>query len=211
MARVATTMLWLITSLFLSSCAGTGGTIGGLFPAPKILKGKVESVLYYAPDNVFSVRLPYPPTRSKEDSYEWTYARVQEINDGPVIGVIFGPAAFDQNLYHAVLVRTPIKGNKENHVKYVFDKKIKSRPGTYAQKTMFSFNLNGRNCYYAVYENEKSYVLLSLTDATNSFFAVDVDVLKDNWSLARETDFVNRKWDTFNDMLESFTIMSTNK
>lgn len=205
MPRTVTVVFWLIASLLLASCAG--GTIGGLFPAPKILKGKVESPLYYSPENVFSIRLPQPPTQSKDDNYEWTYTKVNELSDGPVIGVVFGPAAFDQNLYHAVLVRAPMKDDKEAYVKDVFEKKVKSRTGQFTQKAQQTFNLNGRTCYYAVYESDNSFLVLSLTDATNSFYVVEADVSKKSArGRASESELIDRKWGVFNDMLESFKI-----
>ena len=56
---------------FLTSCAG--GTIGGLFPAPKILKGKLDNLTYTSPDGIFSVNAPV-----KEERGEWRYTEVRE-------------------------------------------------------------------------------------------------------------------------------------
>ena len=84
-------------ALLLAACSGTGGIIGGLVPAPKFLDGKVDKSTYYAPNNAFSVRLPHPPEQSAADRNEWIYTKVHEINDGPIVAVVFGPAAFDRN------------------------------------------------------------------------------------------------------------------
>lgn len=42
--------------ILLSGCAG--GTIGGLFPAPKILDGDLDDLKYTAPDKSFSITAP---------------------------------------------------------------------------------------------------------------------------------------------------------
>ena len=137
------------------------------------------------------------------------YAKVNEIHDGTVIGVVFGPAAFDLNLYHAVIIREPMKEDKDAYVKTVFENKLKSRAATYTQKATQTFTLNGRRCYYSVYESDNSFLVLSLTDANSSFFSIEADISKQGArGRTNLEDLINRKWGAFNDMLESFTLVS---
>ena len=120
--RIAIAVVLFLT---IAGCSSTGGTIGGLLPAPKAVKGKVEGTLYTAPDNSFRVATPY------SDPYEWKYAEVREDRDGNnVTWVIFGPAAFDKNIYHAVLVKHPITGSFDQQLAIIFNNKTKARPGS---------------------------------------------------------------------------------
>ena len=75
-------------------CSTTGGTIGGLLPAPKVLKGEIKDSVYIAQDQSFSVAVPH-----KEGSYEYKYMQVKEQYSEHGAYVSFGPAAFDQNIY----------------------------------------------------------------------------------------------------------------
>ena len=54
-------------------CSTTGGTIGGLIPAPKFMKGKVENSIYHAQDVSFEVRTPF-----EQGSYSYKYMEVKE-------------------------------------------------------------------------------------------------------------------------------------
>jgi hypothetical protein len=44
-----------------AGCRSTGGTIGGLVPAPKATKGTLSDGRYTAQDKSFSVAVPFPP------------------------------------------------------------------------------------------------------------------------------------------------------
>ena len=197
-------------ALLLAACSGTGGIIGGLVPAPKFLDGKVDKSTYYAPNNAFSVRLPHPPEQSNADQYEWAYTKVHEINDGPIIAIVFGPAAFDRNLYVAALARTPMLPDKDAHVNQAFGNRVQFRTATYgqtyAEKARQRFELHGRPCYYAVYESEKAFLVLSLTDAGSSYYAVEADVAKIGNRVTTLEELINRRWAIFNSMLESFSM-----
>jgi hypothetical protein len=48
--------------------------VGGLFPAPKFLKGTIENDTYRSPDGLFQVGCPQP-----KDSYEYKYMAVKEL------------------------------------------------------------------------------------------------------------------------------------
>lgn len=86
--------LTVVLALFFSGCQTTGGTSNGQLPAPKILEGKIEDNVYYAPDGSFTVRVPHD-----QGTYEYKYMAVKEQKDdlGPYVS--FGPAAYDQSIY----------------------------------------------------------------------------------------------------------------
>ncbi|HKJ54158.1 MAG TPA: hypothetical protein VKB27_21870, partial [Gammaproteobacteria bacterium] len=60
-------LIAILLSVILSACKG--GTVGGLFPAPKILAGEVDGDFYISKYDAFRVQLPHPPSKSKSDSY----------------------------------------------------------------------------------------------------------------------------------------------
>lgn len=95
--------LFVFTTALLVGCetTSTGGTIGGLFPAPKFLKGKIENGIYIAQDKSFSVSIPH-----SIGSYEYTHMQVKEQYSDHGTYVSFGPSAFDQRIY-----RVQIYGN----------------------------------------------------------------------------------------------------
>lgn len=204
--KIAVSML--LVSVIVA-CSHTGGIVGGLVPAPKNLKGDVTEDVYHSPKGAFSVRLPHPPSKSDDDRYEWTYSQIREIEDGPVIGVIFGPAAFDLNYYHAVLIRSPINGDKEKYVNEVFEKKAKSRSSFYSRKHFEKFDLNGRSCYYAVYWSGNGNFVLTMIDNETSFYVIEADIsLKGQSERPTLEQLVGRDWGLFNEFLKSFTVLN---
>jgi hypothetical protein len=90
----ARAILFTAAAIVLAGCATTGGTIGGLFPAPKFLKGEIKNNIYTARDKSFSVAVPH-----KDGSYEYTYMQVKEQYSEYGAYVSFGPAALDLNIY----------------------------------------------------------------------------------------------------------------
>ncbi|MBL3676230.1 MAG: hypothetical protein JKP92_01795 [Alphaproteobacteria bacterium] len=86
----------------LAACASTGGTIGGLFPAPKLLKGQIEGDVYTAPDGAFSVAVPY-----RQGTEEFTYMSVKEQYMPGGAYVSFGPAAFNNSIYRLGVAYRP--------------------------------------------------------------------------------------------------------
>jgi hypothetical protein len=92
--------------LTLAGCSTTGGTVGGLLPAPKMLKGTIENDTYRAPDGLFQVGCPQP-----KGSYEYKYMAVKELYGPKGDYVSFGPAAFDQSIYRVNITgRTDDRG-----------------------------------------------------------------------------------------------------
>lgn len=79
---------------FVTSCSSTGGTIGGLFPAPKFTKGEIENDIYMSKDGDFSIAVPH-----KDGTYEYTYMQIKEQYSELGAYISFGPAAFDQSIY----------------------------------------------------------------------------------------------------------------
>jgi hypothetical protein len=96
----------LAVFLTLAGCSTTGGTVGGLFPAPKFLKGTIENDTYRSPDGLFQVGCPQP-----KDSYEYKYMAVKELYGAKGDYVSFGPAAYDISIYRVnVTGRTDDRG-----------------------------------------------------------------------------------------------------
>ena len=86
---------FILVLVLLFGCNTTGGTIGGLMPAPKFTKGKIENDTYFSKDNDFSVRMPH-----KKGSSEYLYLQIKEqyySQSGAYIS--FGPAAGDLSIY----------------------------------------------------------------------------------------------------------------
>lgn len=88
------TALFALAAVWLVGCETTGGTLGGLLPTPKFLKGEIRNDIYTAQDKSFSVRVPH-----KDGSYEYKYMQVKEQYGDLGAYVSFGPAAFDQSIY----------------------------------------------------------------------------------------------------------------
>lgn len=197
----------LIINVFLLS-ACSGGTIGGLIPAPKYFIGSVEGNYYYSMDRAFKVELPHPPSASKDDKYEWTYTKFNEFNDKQMVGIIFGPAAFDRNLYHAVLHRRPPKNHSSENAEKLFNWKMSQRTKDYKKVYFEEYIINDRVCFFAVYESAQVFTVLSVTDNKSSFYTVEADILKArNFTGSADTDYSRTAWPIFNRMLESFEVL----
>lgn len=202
----------LFVAMMVISCSsGTGGIIGNLIPAPKFLDGEVKGGKYFSPDDSFNVRLPHPPESNDRDNYEWLYTQIHEIKDGPVIGIVLGPAAFDRNIYHAVLIRkpgTPNNETMEDYAKNVFKTKSESRKRNLVLKHYSQSAHNGKQLYYAVYSGNSSYLVLSLTENGDSFYVMEADILEDSTmdNFTSVEQLINKEWSIFNTMYDSFTV-----
>lgn len=85
----------LIIVLALGGCADTGGDIGGLVPAPKILKGSIgDDGIYTSMGKTFTVAVPYA-----QGSDDFRYMHVTEQYGTPETYVSFGPGAVQQGIY----------------------------------------------------------------------------------------------------------------
>lgn len=100
-------VLFVAAVFTLAGCSTTGGTIGGLFPAPKFLKGEIKNNIYTAQDKSFSVSVPH-----KDGSYEYTYMQVKEQYSEYGAYVSFGPAAFDQSVYRIETAKRVTPGSQ---------------------------------------------------------------------------------------------------
>lgn len=112
----------------LVGCTSTGGTIGGLIPAPKFTKGKLSDGLYTAQDDSFSVRTPFDT-----DSYEYTYMAIAESYGNREDDIQFSSSAAPAEVYRiAILKDVPPDQDIE---KLAFDEYRKLFEGAY--KTPF--------------------------------------------------------------------------
>jgi hypothetical protein len=84
----------IIMSVVIFGCSSTGGTIGGLFPAPKFLDGKIQNDIYISKNNDFTISIPH-----KDGTYEFTYLQIKEQYNELGAYISFGPAAMDQSIY----------------------------------------------------------------------------------------------------------------
>jgi hypothetical protein len=85
----------------VTGCSSTGGTLGGLLPMPKLLKGSIVDNVYMAKDGAFRVACPHD-----KGSYEYKYMAVKEVYTPNGDYVSFGPAAFDQSIYRVDVTGT---------------------------------------------------------------------------------------------------------
>ena len=88
-----------LMAVMLVACSTTGGSIGNLIPAPKLLKGEIRNDVYYAPNGVLSVAVPFA-----KGTYEYTYLQIKEEFNATTELIVFGPAAYDQGIYRVQLI-----------------------------------------------------------------------------------------------------------
>jgi len=98
----------MIVCLVLAGCETTGGTIGGLFPSPKFLKGEIKNGTYTAQDKSFSVAIPH-----KEGTEEYRHMQVKEQGNEFGAYVSFGPSALDQSIYRVEIARRIAAGSEK--------------------------------------------------------------------------------------------------
>ena len=191
------------------------GTFTNWLPTAKFLDGEINDGIYTSRFGLFSVRIPHPPTGSDSDEYEWTYTHVREFyepieaSDPAVVGVVFGPAAYDHNYYHAVLIQNPMNEPKREYVRDVFRKKVEARSSYYYSVHYEEYLANGRTVYYAVFRGESGYLVLTLTDADSSFYTIEVDVNSASKDAPSLETLIDRKWETLNVMIQTFTMLKT--
>lgn len=145
--------LRLILSAFaatlLLGCESTGGTTGGLLPAPKFLKGEINADIYTALDRSFSVKVPH-----KKGSYEYTYMAVKERYGELGAYVSFGPAAIDQSIYRVETAKRTsqsIAFDKALALHVVDNYKTQLQQGygaTLEEVTSRADTMRGRQMYY---------------------------------------------------------------
>lgn len=98
----------MVICLVLAGCETTGGTIGGLFPSPKFLKGEIKNGTYTAQDKSFSVAVPH-----KEGTEEYRHMQVKEQGNEFGAYVSFGPSALDQSIYRVEIARRVVAGSEK--------------------------------------------------------------------------------------------------
>lgn len=111
----------VLCALLIVGCAG--GTVGGLFPAPKILKGKLNGTRYTSPNSEFSVTAPV-----SEKGSEWLYTEVRE-TDNTYNGVkgteVQFKTPYDSNFYSTVVYSYP-QDRKADSPKIFFPQLVES-------------------------------------------------------------------------------------
>lgn len=87
----------------LAGCSSSGGDIGGLFPAPKFLKGSIDdNNIYTAQDKRFTVSVPHA-----QGTDDYRYMHVKEEYGPDEDYVSFGPGAVNQSIYRINFMAAP--------------------------------------------------------------------------------------------------------
>ena len=137
--------------LGLAACSTTGGTIGGLLPAPKFTQGKIENDTYFSKDNEFSIALPH-----RKGSSEYIYMQIKEQYSDIGTYVSFGPAAVDRSIYRVEIGRKLSPQSKtisfENYTNLIVSSYIKRLESGYKSKITQikkdKLNINGLSSYH---------------------------------------------------------------
>ncbi|SIO92398.1 hypothetical protein [Vibrio spartinae] len=90
----------ILLSALITACSG--GTVGGLLPAPKILHGKLEGLTYTSPQGDLTITAP-----ATEDHGEWTYTQIKEHSENTPdqIDTFVGfKTPYDSHFYSAEVV-----------------------------------------------------------------------------------------------------------
>jgi len=126
-------LILAVITIFLTGCGG--GTIGGLLPAPKILKGDMDGTVYRSPDKEFSVKAPV-----SKDRGELLYTSVREhseINPDQSSNFVGFKTPYDDHFYSIEVVDLKNSISRENadliisdnsaRVKHTTEEKWKSK------------------------------------------------------------------------------------
>ncbi|VAW71619.1 hypothetical protein MNBD_GAMMA12-86 [hydrothermal vent metagenome] len=87
-------LFFLLLIPFIYGCSSTGGTLGGLFPMPKFMKGKVKNNIYHALDGSFEIKTPF-----KQGSKFYTYMKVKEKYSNIGTYVSFNTSIYPNEFY----------------------------------------------------------------------------------------------------------------
>ncbi len=214
---------FLIGSLSILVTACGGGTIGGLFPAPKILDGSLDGTRYTSPDKVLSVTAPVSTKASA-----WLYTSVKEhsqkSDDQSSRFVGFKPP-YDSHFYSVEVVdyanKSPLS---EEQFQLVVDNTIKrvinsseERWKTESQELTDSELLcaDGSKMTYTVYKQPITsqsqefvkYYLLSLTHKENAVAVITSELnYEKSYSNTYEADLTSVNYAKHNEMACSLEV-----
>ncbi|MCF6259513.1 MAG: hypothetical protein L3J98_05025 [Gammaproteobacteria bacterium] len=161
-----------LTSLviLITGCSTTGGTIGGLFPAPKFMAGSIDKKTYLSKNKDFSITIPH-----EKGSYQYKYMKIKEQYGDLGAYISFGPAAFDQSIYRLEIGKK-LTPNRKN---FVFEDAVDKIIENYAQQLEANYkskpklekreiiHVNGKKSFYFKFRQEiASGILISNTPAT---------------------------------------------
>lgn len=140
-----------IACLFLAGCETSGGTIGGLLPAPKFLKGEIKNGTYTSDDKTFSVAIPH-----KEGTGEYRHMQVKEQTNQFGAYVSFGPSAFDQSIYRVEIGRQLVAAGEKLRLEQIapevvegYKAQLKNGYGSeLKEQASRQESLNGKKAYY---------------------------------------------------------------
>lgn len=152
--KMLTFYLVLLTSLI--GCSSTGGTIGGLIPAPKFTKGDLSDGIYTAQDKSFIVNSPFD-----KDSYEYTYMAIAERYSDKENSIQFSSSAAPAEVYRINVFKNV--SPEEQLEKVAFESYKKQMESAYntpfknrAVKTMASSGIQAMLVTYSQHIPERS-------------------------------------------------------
>jgi len=224
-------ILLLILGVFLSGCSSTGGTIGGLFPAPKIIKGNIKDGIYTSKNKEFKISVP-----NWDNKREYRYMKVKEKSSETGEYLSFGPAAFNNNIYRVEYAKKLSFESYYIELKSVKDQIFESyinqiEKAYHAKVELISEDVDlfdAKKSYSRIYRQHVParerfaqttiaeslrYHFVDLIDygAYNIMFWVEIDVNLNN-SDAVETLLKNREYQPYQEFIHSFTYQKeTNK
>ena len=167
------TILLLPFCIVLVGCETTGGTIGGLIPAPKFYQGKVENGIYYAKDGSFEVSVP-----AEQGSPAYTYMEVKEQYNDMGAYVSFNTSVRPNEVYRIEIGRKLDKSQKSPPFEQVvegvlsnYKKQLKGFGTIPTEVWRTDTKLNGNNAVLAMLEqkiySETAYHIIYIFESMN--------------------------------------------
>ncbi|MDH5301968.1 MAG: hypothetical protein OEW58_11460 [Gammaproteobacteria bacterium] len=201
-----------ILSIFLPltlliSCAATNDQSGEeTDPGARSLLGQVKGDYYFAPDKAFSVSMPHPPSVSRDEMYESMHTQIRELDNDDLVSVTFGPAAVDHNEYRISLSKRPMRGDQERFVRDLFARKLAQRKGSFREHLFEKTDVNGKPHFYAVYDNQTSYLVISASSVGDNYMTIEADVFIGPLFKSEPLDsLLKKQWQRFNRLQTSFS------
>lgn len=224
----------LIILFSFSGYAGndhTGGTIGGLIPAPKVIEGQIENGIYTSSENEFSIDIP-----NWNEKYEYRYMQIKEqfFNTGQYLS--FGPAVLNRTIYRLEFVRKLSRESYEIELESVKDqifdgyiaqienaygskaKLISERRGVFNSKNSFSrvykqHTPEKKKLFSADVAEDLRYHAIDIVDfgSYSAIFWVEIPLKEVKPNPEIESALINSSYDEHISFVKSFRLLKPNK
>ena len=209
----------------------TGGTIGGLIPAPKVIEGQIENGIYTSPENEFSIDVP---NWNEKSEYRYMQIKEQFSNAGQYLS--FGPAAQNRNIYRIEFTRKLSKESYDIELESVKDqifdsyiaqienaygsktKLISERRGTYNSKNSFSrvykqHTQEKKKLFSADVAEDLRYQAIDIVDYGSyvALFWVEIPLKDAKPSLEIESALMDNSYSEHVSFVKSFRLLKPNQ